>query len=286
MRKGLTSAGFLASFFLVVMAAALSYGTDGKQWSPSGEPPSADSLLARPESTRKADVRIEAVVVNPYRSANVGSQVGGSIDRVHFDEGDFIKEGELVVEIDPKRYQLIADRAEERLKGLEVALKRAEEEVRLKGELLGLDATTRQELLKARAEMEVAQARVGEARRELDLAKYDLQCCKIKAPFAGYVAVRYKQPDETVERLEKVFALVDSSKVHAVANVPEILISEFPKGTKAAFTYSPEKRFSGTVDRIGKLIDPKSRTKRVYLLIDNSSGQLEVGMTGSLELVK
>jgi multidrug resistance efflux pump len=113
-----------------------------------------------------------------------------------------------------------------------------------------------------------------------------LESCEIKAPFSGYLAVRYKQPDETVERLEKVFALVDTSKVHAVANVPELMLDEFPKGKEAFFLLTPEKRFKGTVDRVGKLIDPKSRTKRVFLLINNSDNKLEVGMTGTMQLFK
>ena len=48
----------------------------------------------------------------------------------------------------------------------------------------------------------------------------------------------------------------------------------------------PDKKFTGVVDKVGKLIDPKSRTKRVYLLIDNKDSLLEIGMTGSLKLVK
>jgi cobalt-zinc-cadmium efflux system membrane fusion protein len=89
-----------------------------------------------------------------------------------------------------------------------------------------------------------------------------------------------------VERLEKVFALVDSSRVYAVAKIPEILISEFQKGTQAEFVLRPDASFAGVVDKVGKLIDPTSRTKKVYLLIDNADSQLEVGMTGTLKLVK
>jgi multidrug resistance efflux pump len=156
----------------------------------------------------------------------------------------------------------------------------------VKTELFDLDALSRQDFIKAKSELEVIQYRVGEARKELDLALLDLECCKVRAPFTGHLAVRYKQPGEPAERLEKLFFLVDSSRVYAVANVPESLLYEFHKGTEAVYVYSSKKHYKGTVDRIGKLIDPKSRTKRVYLLIDNSEAGLEVGMTGSLQLVK
>ncbi len=212
--------------------------------------------------------------------------MSGVIDKFYFEEGDLIREGQVVLQIDPTRYRLNAQRVEDKLKGLEVALRRLKEEAGLKTELFDLDALSRQDFIKARSEDEIMQYRVGEARKELDMALLDLQYCKVKAPFTGHLAIRYKQPGEPTERLEKIFFLVDSSKVYAVANVPEPLLPQFHKGTEALYVYSSKKKYKGTVDRIGKLIDPKSRTKRVYLLIDNSAAGLEVGMTGSLQLVK
>jgi RND family efflux transporter MFP subunit len=278
----------LVGIFVVCLAGYSAGGDEEKEWTPAGQPPPAASSVYAPGHSRAgaASVNIEAVVVNPYRSANVGSQVGGVVEHVHFEEGDLIEEGRLVVELARKRYQLMVQRADERLKSLKVALKRSSDEAELKEELFGLNGTTRQEVIKAKSEAEIAVYRVAEAKADLDLALFELDACKIKAPFTGYLAAKHKQPDETVDRNEKVFTIVDSSKVHAVAHVPEDVLSEFKKGTSATFVYGADKKFSGTVDRIGKLIDPKSRTKRIYLLIDNSGNELEVGMMGSLQLVK
>jgi RND family efflux transporter MFP subunit len=276
----------------VVVAFVLGHplwAKEEKTYAPSPGPPTPEESVSAPESFaghRSIHGSIEAVVVNPYRSANVGTLVGGVVKRFHFEEGDFVPDGQVVAEIGPKRFLLSVARAEERLKSLQIALRLAEEEAKLREELFELDASTKQHVLKARAEAEIASCRVAEAQRELDLAREDLDSCKIRAPFSGHLAVKYKQADETVERLERVFAIVDSSQVHAVANVPENLLSELKKGSEAVFLYGANKRYSGIVDRIGKLIDPKSRTKRAYLLIDNSRGELEVGMTGSLQLVK
>jgi RND family efflux transporter MFP subunit len=268
----------------VLLTVSFTGAQQKPDFTPPGEPApgTTRSDQVSTEASGKPHASIEAVVVNPHRSANVGSQVGGVIERFHFDEGDLVQEGQVVAEIAPKRYEILVYRAQDKLKAMEVALRQAEEVAQIKGEVFDLDATTRQELLKAKAEADIARARVGEAKRELELASFDLECCKIKAPYTGYLAVRYKQPDETVDRLEKVFSLVDSSKVHAVANVPEMMISEFKKGIEAQFQYSPTKQFRGVVDKVGKLIDPKSKTKRVYILINNSGGELEIGMTGTL----
>jgi len=273
----------LAGLLVVYALGAPTRSEAERTWQPAGEPPGASQELP---PSQKPDIRIEAVVIHPYQSANVGSQVPGEIEKYFFEEGDAIADGQVVAEIYPRRYQLLVLRAEERLRALEAALKKTEEDARIKEELFDLDATTRQEVVRTKAEAEIARFRVAEAARELDLARFDFDSCKIKAPFAGHMAVRYKQPDESVERSEKVFAIVDSAKVHAVANVPEILLSEFKKGTKAYFVHGPDRKFEGVVDRISKLIDHKSKTKRIYLLLDNSNGELEVGMTGSLHVLK
>jgi RND family efflux transporter MFP subunit len=264
------------------------YAENEKEWQPSAQTPSAEPPLEPTGSlTRdKSSINIEAAVINPYRSAAVGAQVSGMIERFAAEEGDLVNEGQAVVEIAERRYRLLVDRAKEKLLSLQAAAKRADEDAKLKEEVFELDATTRQELLRAASEAEVARHRLGEAQKELDLAVFDLDACRVKAPFTGYLAAKLKQPDEPVERLEKIFTLVDTSKVYAVANVPEEVLVHFPRDAEAVFVNSAGKVYKGEIDRVGKIIDPKSRTKRVHVLIDNPRTELEVGMSGSLRLSK
>jgi RND family efflux transporter MFP subunit len=238
-----------------------------------------------PVSLRTLPAKIEIVVINPFQSANVAPQVGGLILRFHFDEGDFVEKGQVVCELDETRYKIAFDRARERVNELRVAVERLEEEAQIKQELLDLDVTTRLEAAKANAEFEMAKFRLAGAQKELDMARLDLDSCKVKAPFSGYISARQKQPDESVDKLQTIFSIVDSSQVYAVAHVPTSMLSSFPKGAEAEFLYGASDTAKGKVDRIAKVIDPKSKTKRVYLLIDNSAGNLEVGMTGALQMV-
>ncbi|MFC1836745.1 efflux RND transporter periplasmic adaptor subunit [Thermodesulfobacteriota bacterium] len=288
MGKAWVCRGLLIGLLLSLVLCHQAGAWYAKEWQPSRvpEPSSPTSEPPAPDSDKSPSVSIEAVVINPYRSANVGALVGGLIEVFHFEEGDFVKEGEVVCEIDPKRYKLLATVAEERLKELEVILGQSEEKAKLKQELLELDSTTRQEVTAAKAEAEVARHRVTASKRELELAKFELDSCTIKAPFNGYLAVRYKHPDETAERFETIFSIVDSAKVHAVANVPESLLKDFKKGGEAYFIPQDGDKIKGTIDRIGTLVDPRSKTKRIYLLIDNSDGKLEIGTTGSLHVYR
>jgi hypothetical protein len=59
-------------------------------------------------------------------------------------------------------------------------------------------------------------------------------------------------------------------------------LDRFAKGSQVTFAHRSGRKFSGLIERTGTLIDPKSKTKKVYCIIENPSGDLEVGMTGSL----
>lgn len=230
--------------------------------------------------------RIEAAVVHPYRSANIGVEVKGAIDKINFEEGEAVAKDAVILEISSDRYKLLAKKAHERVKGLELSLKNAEEDLKIKEDLLALNAGTQQDVSKAMTQVDIERHRLLEAREEYKLAVMDLESCKVTAPFAGFLAVRYKQPDEVVNQYDNVFALVDKSKVYAVANVPETQAPKFVKGAKASFVHGSGKKYEGVVDKVGVLVDPQSKTLKVHILIDNPSGDLQVGATGSLELIE
>jgi RND family efflux transporter MFP subunit len=226
---------------------------------------------------------VEAVIINPYRSANVGTDVSGIVEAAYYEEGDFVPEGQVVIEISKTRYALQFEKAREAVRNFRAALAHAERQAKIMKDLLGRDATTHQEVLKAESERDMAAGRLQQAIKDAQLAELSLRDCQVRAPFSGYVAFRYKQPYEPVERLEKIFTIVDTARVYALANVPEDRLSEFGKGAHAVFSDSSGKRYTGTVHKIGKVIDVKSKTKRVYVMLDNSLGELEVGMTGSVK---
>ncbi|MBI4861354.1 MAG: efflux RND transporter periplasmic adaptor subunit [Candidatus Riflebacteria bacterium] len=227
---------------------------------------------------------IEGALINPYQTANVGADVSGIIDRFHFNEGDLIQKGQVVVELSKGRYALQVKKAASDGEARREELEGLKTEEELKGKLLALSASTRMSMATAETRRKVAAARVRESVHEVEMARLNLALCEVKAPFTGHLAVRYKQPFEPAERLEKLFALVDSSKVYAVGNLPEDLLGSCRTGAEAVFVHSSGKRFVGKVERLAKLIDPQSRTKRVYVLLDNSGGELEVGMLGSIRL--
>ncbi|MDQ1237938.1 MAG: rane fusion protein multidrug efflux system, partial [Thermodesulfobacteriota bacterium] len=163
------------------------------------DPPPAASRIVHDKSgaSREKLPAIEATIINAFRTANVGTDVGGIIESFKFDEGDRVGEGDVVVQLFRDRYEFEARRVTEKVRGLEALLEVADQEARAREELLKMESATRLEVLKAQQQFASLQANLAEARVELNKATYDLQACTVKAPFTGYIAARLKQPYET-----------------------------------------------------------------------------------------
>lgn len=258
-------------------SAANSAGTSARVSMSSGFSP---DLLARDPNLSGS---LDAAIITPYRYAEVACEVQGLLDPFDFEPGDWVRQDQIVAEVSRRRYELMAEKAQEKVRADELALKRSSDQVQLVRELMTEAAATRQELLRAETDRELADSRLRQSKKDLDLARLNLNACRIKAPFTGYIAEIYKRPYEAVGGVEKLFRLVDSTKVYAVANVDSTLLPAFRKGSAAVFSDSSGRAFAGRVERIGPETDVKSGTCKIFVLIDNPKAELGVGMTGSLK---
>ncbi len=89
-----------------------------------------------------------------------------------------------------------------------------------------------------------------------------------------------------MEKSEKLFEIVDASSVYAVANAPASMPEFFDKGRRVLFVDSSGNAFAGAVQKHGMKIDPKSNTRKVYVLIPNDESRLQIGLSGQLRLAK
>ena len=229
---------------------------------------------------------VEGAILQPVRSAVVSSEVSGLLEKFHAEEGDRVSKGQVIAEISRRRFAANADRARTRVKSLEMAVKTAKRNCELKRKILSEGAGTEQELLNADAALEAREAELAEARYQLRLALIDLDGCTIKAPFDGFIEQRFKSCFETVEKSEKLFEIVDASSVYAVANAPASMPEFFDKGRRVLFTDASGNTFAGVVHKHGMKIDPKSNTRKVFVLIPNDGSVLQIGVSGQLRLAK
>ena len=118
--------------------------------------------------------KIEATIINPFRSAAIAAEVSGIIEHYSFEVGDRVTEGATIAEISRKRYGLAVEKAEQTLDALRIAVKRAQKDREIKQKLVSMDASSVQELLRSEAEVEITEARLHEAEIALKQALLDL----------------------------------------------------------------------------------------------------------------
>lgn len=222
-------------------------------------------------------------VIYPYQSATVGTEVRGVVDLIKYKEGDRVARGAVVAEISKERYTAVVGEFRGNYEAVARSLDRARDELSIQEETFQKRATTFDDLSKARSQVSVLEARKEEAAFKLKQAELNLKACVLTAPFSGLIGVLYHQPFEMVDNLEKVYELVDTTRVYARVNWPESRLSEIEPGKRAVFTYGG-KNYEGAIEKISSLIDPASKSKRVHVLIDNPDGMLQVGMSGTLSI--
>jgi RND family efflux transporter MFP subunit len=242
-----------------------------------------------PASSAKSDLTIPldmiTAVIYPIRSATVGTEVRGIVDALNFKEGDLLEEGCVVAEVSKQRYTAVYGEFKGNYKAICEALDQSKEELTTQEALYNNRAATFDDLTKSKFQVRILEARKEEASHKLKQAEQNMNACVIRAPFTGFLAVRYHEPYEAIENLEKIFEVVDTTKVYARANWPESRLSELEIGKKAIFTYQG-REYPGEIAKISTLIDPASKSKRVHVTIDNKDQKLNVGMSGNLAVVQ
>ncbi|WP_427185385.1 efflux RND transporter periplasmic adaptor subunit [Bordetella bronchialis] len=114
-------------------------------------------------------------------------QVGGTLTGIYFRDGDVVRKGALLFTIDPKPYEIRLARAKAQLDTARARLALADSELRRAVALEQGNAGTVQNSEQRRADRQVAQAAVAAANAEVDDAQFDLDRCRITAPFTGRI---------------------------------------------------------------------------------------------------
>ena len=128
--------------------------------------------------------RVKAKLVSQVRP-----QIGGIIKEQLFNEGSFVKQGDVLYLIDSATYQATLNQAKASLQSAKVDVLNAKTKSQRYEELLKFDGTSKQEADDAKAVYLQAEALVQEKEANLESAKIDLERTKIKAPISGYISI-------------------------------------------------------------------------------------------------
>ena len=128
--------------------------------------------------------------VTALNTINVRSRVAGELVKIYFKEGQMVKAGELLAEIDPRSYQNALLQAEGTLLQNQAQLKNAQVDVQRYRGLYAEDSIAKQTLDTAEALVSQYQGTVKTNQAAVNDAKLNLDFTKIRAPISGRVGLR------------------------------------------------------------------------------------------------
>lgn len=248
----------------------------------------AESGMARPGfggSTVAVPVRVAPAVVGDFpiyykalgtvtamNTINVRSRVAGELVKIQFQEGQMVKAGDLLAEIDPRSYQIALQQAEGTLATNQALLKNAQLDVQRYRGLYAEDSIAKQTLDTAESLVNQYQGTIKTNQAAVGDAKLNLEFTRIRAPIAGRIGLKQ----------------LDVGNLVAANDTAALVIITQTKPITVAFTL-PEKDLSSVIGRYrsgDKLpveawdrADLKQQAKGVLASLDN---QIDVA-TGTLK---
>ncbi len=225
--------------------------------------------------------------VEPVQEVMVRSEVSGYIDDVHFTEGSFVTEGDLLFTIDQEQYQAIVDVRQAELARAKAELNRAEKYLR-RMRKASQRSVSQSNLDTAESDQLQAVANLKQAEANLNLARLDLGYAKVRAPISGCIGAAKVTKGNYVTAASNALArIVQISPIRVVFSMTDRAYLDFraQELTGAAQGLVARIRLpNGTqLPLIGKkafddnVMNAETGTMAVRYLFDNPDGQLVPG---------
>jgi RND family efflux transporter MFP subunit len=201
-------------------------------------------------AVRRGSVAREATVagvLSPVRTVGVNAQLGGALLSVRVEEGDVVREGQVLAEIDSRELRAQVRSAEA---SLQLAKSTAERSDRL---------------LKDRvispAEHERDQAALASAQATLDALKTRLGYAAVRAPATGVITDKRAEAGDVIQTQSRLFTIADVSTLVVRVQVSELDIAGLSVGQSADVTVDAfgSTAFQGTIRRIFPAADSSTR---------------------------
>ncbi len=232
------------------------------------------------------------------------SRVAGAVQAVHFREGALVKEGDMLVTIDPAPYAAEAERADAQVAAAQARVANARSELARSQRLWDERAIAQRELEERQNSMRESEANLRAAQAQQVVAKLNLGYTQVRAPITG----RIGKVEVTVGNLVAagpgapvLTTLVSVSPIYASFDTDEQVIVRALKdldsqgGASARETLARVPVLMGTADGSdtpykGKLqlidnqVDAKSGTIRVRAAFDNADGKLIPGQFARIRM--
>jgi multidrug efflux system membrane fusion protein len=186
---------------------------------PAAAQQAAPSVPVQAEAARKQDVPVtlrNIGNVQPYYSVLVRARVDGSLDKFNVEEGQDVKAGDKLAQIDPRPYAAALAMAQAKKAADEAMLANARLDLTRYSNLARSDYASRQQVDTQNASVAQDQANIAGDEAAISTAKLNLEFCTITAPFDGRVGLRLVDPGNLVHATDAT-GIVIVNQIHPIA---------------------------------------------------------------------
>mgnify|MGYP000308900879 FL=1 len=249
---------------ILVAALLMAAGCSSPKKARTVDPLRVETIVAAPSADTGAAVYVGTI--EEEASASLSFPVPGTVARTFADEGQRVRQGQLLAELDPTSARQTFDAAE-------AALNQAK------------DACARlRQLYDAESLPEIqwveAQTRLRQAEAAFEIARKNLGDCSLSAPFAGVVGRRQASAGENVLPGVPVMTLLQIGSVKVRFSVPEQEIAGLGADSRIGISVAALGDRTFTAGRIekGAVANPAAHTYDVRATLPNAGGELLPGM--------
>jgi len=269
----------------VILAAAVGCSKKDPR---AGAPPEAAPVTVASVARQDVPVEVRAIGhVEPFTTVALKARVGGQVLRVGFQQGQDVRKGDLLFQIDPRPYQAALAQARAQLERDRAIARNAEEDVKRYTDLAQKDYVTREQYDSTRAAAAAAVATTKSDDAAVQNAQLQLSYCTVTAPISGRTGSVLVNPGNMVKGNDDnpLVVLNQVQPVYVSFSVPESSLAQIRQrlrpGEKlkvlAAASGNPSNTQTGELSFLNNAVDPGTGTILLKATFPNGNEALWPG---------
>ncbi len=238
-------------------------------------------------TVRKQDVRVVLSAIgniSALNTATVRARVDGELKNIRFKEGQMVRAGALLAEIDPRSFEIALAQVQGQLAKDQAQLKNAQVDVERYRDLLAKDSIAKQQVDTQIALVQQLSATVQTTQAQVDNAKLQLSHTKITAPISGRLGLKTAELGNLVRAGDAtgIVTITQTQPISVVFALPEANLPQIArklKGTEPLTVQAWDRDLrnqlaDGKVSTTDNAIDPVTGTIKVKAEFANTDGAL------------